>query len=224
LTIVTGHTGTYDGLSKLAGVCTAYGTIEKEKLITPGDAKPGDQILCTKTIGFETLVNFSLTHKALAQQLFGTKQTTKLSKLVRMQSCVREALQLAEVGGVHAMHDATEGGLVAALNEMTEASKVGFEVEMAKMPITTEVRILQDHFRLSDEQVLAMSSTGTVLAAVDAKAKDSVEETLRKIGVSSSFVGDFTKNKERLLIKNKKFLKFSHAADDPYNKILSAQV
>ena len=33
--IVRGHTGTYDGLSKTLGVCTAYGTLAKEKLIPP---------------------------------------------------------------------------------------------------------------------------------------------------------------------------------------------
>jgi hydrogenase maturation factor len=122
------------------------------------------------------------------------------------------------------MHDTTEGGLVAALNEMAEASGVGFKVEMEKIPITAEVRMLQHHFRLLDEQVLAMSSTGTVLAAVDVQAKDKVQETLRKIGIASSFVGNFTESKRRLLVKNKKSLNFPQVADDPYSKILSAPV
>ena len=52
-----------------------------------------------------------------------------------MQSCVKEAMQLAEIGGVHAMHDATEGGFVAALNELAEASKVGFRVDWEKIPV-----------------------------------------------------------------------------------------
>jgi hydrogenase maturation factor len=224
MAIVTGHTGTYDGFSRLVGVCTAYGTVAKERLITPGDVRAGDFILCTKSVGLEILVNFSLTHKVLAQKLFGRKQSEKLAELVRMQSCVREALQLAETGGVHAMHDATEGGLVAALNEMADASGVGFKVEMEKIPVTAEVRMLQGHFRLSDEQVLAMSSTGTVLAAVDAQSKDRVQETLREIGISSSFVGNFTESKGRFLVKNKKSLNFPQVADDPYSKILSAQV
>ncbi len=51
MAIVTGHTGIYDGLSKMVGACTAYGTVAKEKLITPGNAKAEDLILCTKSIG-----------------------------------------------------------------------------------------------------------------------------------------------------------------------------
>ena len=111
IAIVRGHTGIYDSLKDLLGVCTVYGTVEPRKLITPGNAKSGDLILCTNPLGLETVTNFSLTHKEKAQELFGVDEQDKLSKLVYMQSCVKEALQLAQIEGVHAMHDATEGGL-----------------------------------------------------------------------------------------------------------------
>ena len=39
IAIVRGHTGMYDSLKDMLGVCTVYGTIEPEKLITPGNAK-----------------------------------------------------------------------------------------------------------------------------------------------------------------------------------------
>ena len=224
MAIVTGHTGTYDGLSKLVGTCTAYGTVAKEKLITPGNAKAEDLILCTKSVGLEILVNFSLTHKALAQRLFGIEQAEKLAELVHMQSCVREALQLTETGGVHAMHDATEGGLVAALNEVAEASGVGFNVEFEKIPISAEVRKLQESFQLSDEQVLSMSSTGTILAAVDVQAKEKVEEALRRNGFSARFLGTFTKSKNRVLVKSNRNMPFPQVADDPYDRILLSKV
>ena len=224
MVVVTGHTGVYEGVSQLIGVCTAYGTVPKKKLVMPGNAKAGDLILCTKSVGLELLVNFSFMHKALAQRLFGVQREEELERLVKLQSCVNEALQLAETGSVHAMHDATEGGLLAALNEMAEASGVGFEVEMERIPITPGVRLLQKRFNLSDAEVLAMSSTGMVLAAVDAQAKEKVEEILRRNGVSASFLGKFTKSKERLLVKNKNKLKFPQVADDPYSKILSRDV
>ena len=67
-----------------------------------------------------------------------------------MQSCVKEALLLAEVGGVHAMHDTTEGGLTAALNEMAEASKVGFKIELEKIPVPNAVYALKECFKLLD--------------------------------------------------------------------------
>lgn len=224
MAIVTGHTGTYDGFSKMVGVCTAYGTADPEKLITPGNAKPNDLILCTKTLGLEIVVNFSLMHKALAQRLFGIERATRLAQLVHMQSCVKEALQLAGAGGVHAMHDTTEGGLMSALNEIAEASGVGFNVEIEVLPTSPEARILQKTFALSDEQLLSMSSTGTIIAAVDAEAKDRIEETMRRNGVSASFVGTFTKNKDRILMKSGKRKPFPQVAEDPYNAILLSKM
>jgi hydrogenase expression/formation protein HypE len=224
MAIVTGHTGTYDGFSKLVGVCTAYGTVEPNKLITPGNVRHGDLILCTKTLGLETLINFSLTHKVLAQRLFGVEEAEKLGQLVRMQSCVSEALQLAETCGVHAMHDATEGGLVAALNEMAEASGVGFRVELEKIPISHEAQTLQEKFALSDEQMLSLSSTGTIIAAVDPQTKDKVKKTLLRNKLSASFLGAFTESKDRVLVKNRKHVSFPQIADDPYNTILLLKV
>ena len=224
MAVVTGHTGTYQGLSTLVGVCTAYGTVSKEKLITPGGAKPGDHVLCVKPVGLEVAVNFALMHQTLAERFFEIEQAKVLEKLVVMQSCVREALLLAEAGGVNAMHDATEGGLTAALNEMAEASKVGFKIEFDKIPFAKEVFALQRWFRLSERQMLSMSSTGTVLAAVKPKAKDKVEKVLRQNNVEACFLGVFTKDKRRILLKKGKETMFPRKAEDPYERILSGKL
>jgi len=224
MAIVTGHTGTYEGLSTIIGVCTAYGAIDQKKLITPGGAMPGDKIFCVKPMGMETIVNLSLTQKQLSRRLFGEKRTQELATLVPMQSCVKEALLLASFKGVHAMHDATEGGLTEALNEISEASNVGFETEFEKMPIMNETSVLKKHFRLSDNQVLSMSSTGTILAAVDAQAESNAKEALIQNKVESRIIGVFTaKGERRILQKNGKETGFPRKANDPYMRILSGK-
>ena len=73
----------------------------------------------------------------MAQKLFGAEKQRELAGQVKLQSCVKEAFALAEVGGVHAMHDATEGGFVSALNELAEASKVGHTGGLGKNPYST---------------------------------------------------------------------------------------
>ena len=223
IAIVRGHTGMYESLKDMLGVCTVYGTVEPKKLITPGNAKPGDLILCTKPLGLETIINFSLTHKEKAQELFGADKQEEFAKQVYMQGCVKEALQLAEIEGVHAMHDATEGGFVAALNELSAASKVGFRVDWEKIPITKEVYSLKEHFKLTDDQVLAMSSTGTILAAIAPQAQEKVKAALEKIGLLAYFLGKFTENKERVIIREGKEGPFAQIAEDPYSQILSGK-
>jgi len=222
--IVTGHTGTYEGLSTLVGVCTAYGITSKERLITPGNARAGDYVLCTKPIGLEVAVNFALTHPTLAAKLFGARQAKELAKLVGLQSCVKEALALSEIRGVHAMHDATEGGLMSALSEMAQASKLGFKIGFERIRIPKEVCILRKHFRLSDEQVLSISSTGTIIAAVSPKAKERVQKILRQNNIEAGFLGVFTRETRYVMEKNRKETLFPRKADDPYAIILSGKL
>jgi hydrogenase expression/formation protein HypE len=221
--IIRGHTGMYESLKGLLGVCTVYGTVEPTKLITPGDAKAGDLILCTKPVGLETIINLSLTYPALAKTLFGTEQQSIFASQVYLQSCVREASELAKVDGVNAMHDATEGGFMVALNELSQASKLGFRIEWEKLPLNNEVLALQSQFKLRDEQLLAMSSTGTILAAVKPEAKEKVKITLAKSGLQAYFLGEFMERKERVLIKKGQETQFPQVADDPYTLISSGK-
>jgi hydrogenase expression/formation protein HypE len=219
IAIVRGHTGMYDSLKDLLGVCTVYGTVEPDKLVTPGGAKPGDLIMCTKPVGIETLTNFALTHPKTSTELFGAPKTQELAGLVKMQSCVKEAQQLAEDGCVDAMHDATEGGFVTALNELSEASKVGIKVNWENIPIPKEALILKERFKLTDEQVLALSSTGTILAAVPPASKQKTVEVLKQIGLCAYFIGEFTKNESRILVKGRKETIFPISAEDVYTKL-----
>jgi len=68
---------------------------------------------------------------------------------------------------------------------------------------------------------LAVSSTGTILAAVDTQAQKKVKATLRMNRLTASFLGQFTESKERVLIKTGKETLFPQVANDPYALILS---
>ena len=122
------------------------------------------------------------------------------------------------------MHDVTEGGVTAALNEMAEASKVGFEIHYDRIPIASELIHLQKHFQLSDRELLSTSSTGTILAAVSHEARRDVECTLRQNEVDMSILGQFTENRERYLLRKSMKKPFPTKANDPYERILSGKV
>lgn len=222
IAIVRGHTGMYDSLRDLVGVCTVYGTVKPERLITCGGAKPGDLILCTKPLGAETITNYCLTHPKNAKKLFGGDKQQTLANQMRLQSCVKEAPALAEIVGVHAMHDATEGGFVSAINELATASKVGVKVYWEDIPISAEALTLQKHFHLSDVQLFSMSSTGTILGAIAPISKRKVEKLLQKFNLTASFIGEFTENKERTLVKGDSTRAFPSQADDPYTAMMAS--
>jgi hydrogenase maturation factor len=141
-----------------------------------------------------------------------------------MQSCVKEALILAEIEGVHAMHDATEGGLLVALNEVAEASGVGFKVEWENILFSEEVHNLRTFYGLSDRQVLSMSSTGTFVAAINPEDRNIVEKVLRRNSIEARFIGSFKEIKGRVLVKGEEELVFPLEADDPYPRLVSGNL
>ena len=49
-------------------------------------------------------MNFAITHLVFAEKLFGVNRTRKIAKRVTLQSCEKEALLLADIERVHAMH------------------------------------------------------------------------------------------------------------------------
>lgn len=220
MVIITGHTGTYDGLSTLVGTCTAYGIIKQSDLVTPAGAKPGDYLVCVKPLGLETLVNFTLTRKKFADRLFGHRRAQLLAQKVKMQTCVNEALFLARTGGVSAMHDATEGGFVSALNEIADASKIGFSIDFAELLILPELRKLAEHFELGWRQILSTSSTGTLLAAVSPSHLEKVADNLSKLKLSNKVAGVFVEGNRRTIKLDGKEIDFPEVADDPYVEIL----
>jgi len=218
--IVTGHTGTYAGVSSLTGTCTAYGFSRESRVITPAGAKPNDLLIVTKPLGLETVVNFVLTRRSLAEALFGPTRVAALLKKVRSQTCVEEALSLAEVG-VSAMQDATEGGFAAALNELADASHVGFLVDFEHLPVPPELNTLADNLQLSRREILSASSTGTLLAAVPSSNRKDAIDSLRKLGIDAKTAGVFTRDRRRILAFEGREAAFPTKAKDPYTRILT---
>lgn len=217
--IVTGHTGRYEGFDDLVGVCTAYGFASPQEVMTARNVRPDDSMLCTKSIGLETLVAFSQVRRSPARRLLGKSQVGRLSRMFKFQSCVKEALVLSKIRGVHAMHDVAEGGLVAALNEMAEASDAGFSLDLMKLLVPDEVRTLVHEFQLSADELLSMSSTGTLVAALDPGAERKVLARLSELNIPSRIVGKFTRSKRREVKDQRGVRAFPSRARDPFSKI-----
>ena len=100
---------------------------------------------------------------------------------------------------VHAMRDATRGGLAAVLNEWAEQSSVEIEVEEEKIPVKEAVRGLCellgfDPFHLANE--------GMVVFAVNPKDADRLLEILRShpAGREATVIGIVVKNTEKPLV------------------------
>jgi hydrogenase expression/formation protein HypE len=109
---------------------TGIGIIPEGVNIAPGNAKPGDAVLVSGTLGDHGIAIMSV-REGLQFESEIKSDTVPLNGMV--------AEMLAMTKDIHCLRDATRGGLSAVLNELAIASNVGIEFEEEKVPVSPAV-------------------------------------------------------------------------------------
>ncbi len=190
ITIAGGHTGWYDAVAvPIVGGVTVWGFAPSDRWISPCGARDGDVILMTKGPAIEAA--------ALLGVLYREKLGGRMSPELIERACSRTseisvvADALTAYGacpGVHAMHDATEGGVLGGLWEMQSASGIPVQADLDGIPVPDDIKALSEALGFDPWQAI---SEGTLLAAVAPEAVDAVSEALRKKGIVSFKLGRF---------------------------------
>ncbi len=137
VTIVGGHAEITSELSRPLLSLTAMGMTDR--YISSGGARPGDHILLTGGAGLE---GTAILASDFSDELLGSGVSEDIISLARAYitdiSVVDVAMAVREQAT--AMHDPTEGGVLAGLVEMAIASGRTFEVERTRIPVRAETR------------------------------------------------------------------------------------
>jgi hydrogenase expression/formation protein HypE len=192
--IVTGHTGRYPGCAfPIVGSGTLLAAASADGFVTTRQIRTGAILLMARTAGLEATGMLATFFPDRIRDDLGNGLLQKARSFTGQMSTVPVALQAADVGlreeGVWAMHDATEGGVRAAVWEMAEASGRGIEADLTKAwvdPVVAEVA------RLFEMDPLDASSEGTLLLAAEPSRCDDIEAALRQGGSVVSRIGRFT--------------------------------
>jgi hydrogenase maturation factor len=189
ITIVGGHTGWYAAVTvPTVGGVTVWGTAPTDKWVSPGGAQNKDVLLMTKGPAIEAAALLAVLYK---DRLAGKVEPDALEKLcarVDQITVVEDALTAFEAGGVHAMHDATEGGVLGGLWEMYAASKIPLFADVDSIPIPGDIRQLAKALEFDPWKAI---SEGTLLAAVDPKHVSDVTQAWSKAGIACHALGKF---------------------------------
>ena len=114
-----------------------------------------------------------------------------------MLSVLPEAM-IAREHAVAAMHDVTEGGIFGALWEMAEASGVGLEIDLKKIPVRQETIELCEFFDVNPYELI--SSGCMLMAAADG---NTIVRELEKAGIHAVVAGKATAGNDRILYADK---------------------
>jgi thiamin-phosphate kinase len=184
--VVGGHTEVTPGLNRPIIVGYMLGVVDKKKFVTSSNARPGDDIIMTKSVGIEGTAVLAADFGQKLRSKIGDRLLFKARRLRHLISVVDDAMIAVRTGGVHAMHDPTEGGLIQGLWELAEASGVGFKIYESQIAIRPETERICANL---DVDPLRLMSSGCLLMAADRRKSDSIIKNLRKHRIHANIVG-----------------------------------
>ncbi len=192
--IMGGHTEVTKAVNQpLINVC-GVGKAKVGKLVSTAGAKVGDDIIVTKWIGLE---GTSIIAKEKEQELlnrYPAQLVEEAKNFDKYLSVLPEAASAVK-SGVSAMHDVTEGGIFGALWEMAEASGVGLEIDLKKIPVKQETIEVCEFFGINPYELI--SSGSMLMAAPDG---NTLVRELEKQGIHAAVVGKAVAGNDRVLL------------------------
>jgi hydrogenase expression/formation protein HypE len=148
---------------------SGLGIIPKGVDIGPENARPGDAVLVSGTMGDHGIAIMSVREGL-------TFETEIRSDSAPLYGLVEKMIEGAGTKGIQCLRDATRGGLAAVLNELADSSKVGIEFDERKVPIRPEVNAACEMLGLDP---LYIANEGKLVAIVPEEMAEKVLEVMR---------------------------------------------
>lgn len=210
--ITGGHTEVTAAVKEAVVTAAGIGKRACGSRVYQGSAGPGQDIVASKWIGLEGSVRLAEEYADRLASRYPERMIEEVENFAGYLSVIPEAA-VAVSSGVRAMHDASQGGIFAALWELAESAGVGLEIDLKKIPVRQETIEICEFFVLNPYE---LSSTGCLLMVTPDGA--GLAAALQKEGIPAVIVGRTTAGNDRVLFNEdeKRFLE-PPKADQMYN-------
>jgi hydrogenase maturation factor len=194
-----GHTEVTVGLDRPILVGQMLGEVVPERLVDKAAARAGDRVLLTKGVPVEGTSVMAREKSDRLEEAFSESDVETARNFLEDPgiSVVAEAMAACDAGGVHAMHDPTEGGVATGLWELGEATGLGMRVEADRIPLLEPGTSFCRHLGLDP---LGVISSGTLLLCVDPDSVQGVKEAVEQRGVHCVEIGQMQEAGEPVVL------------------------
>jgi len=199
ISFIGGHTEMTPGIEKTILSGHMIGEVKKNELVTTGGARAGDLLLLAKGVCIEgTSIMAREKEAELLKRGISSSLIRKAKRFIFNPGIdvLRTARIACEVAHVHSMHDPTEGGLINGMIEMAWASEKEIEVDLDKVFIYTESRVLCQEFGLNPLGVIA---SGALLLAISPSDFLPIQKAFRRNSIPSQVIGKIRKGPSKVL-------------------------
>lgn len=200
IAIVGGHCESTPNLSNPIVVGCVLGLAEKGSYVTAAGAKPGDKLILTKSAGIEGTAILATDREQVLKKIMSNMMLQAAKDFYNQISVVKDALIAYKTGGVHAMHDPTEGGVAGGIHEIADASNLGVKVIQEAIAVQPETAHICSYFQIDPLQLIG---SGALIISAEAQNAEEIVRNLKSAGIPASVIGEFTENPLCRVLKQK---------------------
>lgn len=197
--ILGGHTEITDAVNKIIVSVTGLGFGTKVHYEDKKEILEGDIVLLTKGTGIEGTAIITYEKEEELRSILSHEEINFGKSMMDKTSVVKEGLLSSELS--KGMHDVTEGGILGAIWEVAELSKLGVTIYHDKLNISKVTSKICGYYKIDP---LKLISSGSMLVVVSPKNKDELMEILISNKIPTFEIGYFTKNVNEKFIYNSK--------------------
>lgn len=197
ISVIGGHTEITIGIKDPILCGSMLGETTPDLLIT-ANSKPGDKLIMTKSAATEGTAILAWDKEDYLKNKIGKNTLLRAKNFIKLISIVQEAKLAQKIGGISAMHDPTEGGILNGIFEICEAASVGADIYENRIPIADETKQICKIFNLDPLRLIA---SGTLLMSVRPRFTDEILSTLTSSGIKATSIGKI--NKKRIITLHK---------------------
>ena len=200
IAIVGRHCESTPGLANPIVVGCIMGLTEKGKYVTAAGAKTGDKLILTKSAGIEGTAILATDREEQLKKVFSPDILESAKGFYNQISIVKDALIAYRTGGVHAMHDPTEGGIFNGIHEMADAAGLGVRVFEERITVEPETAKICRYYEIDPLQLI---SSGALLIAAEPETADKIIDALGKEHIYADIIGEFNANVNKRILMHK---------------------
>ncbi|MGQ9542831.1 MAG: AIR synthase family protein [Candidatus Bathyarchaeia archaeon] len=192
VTVAGGHSEVTETLNRPTVIGFMVGEVKHGRYFSSSGAVAGDVLIITKSSGIEGTSIIATDFTELLKGHLDMVTIRRAQRLYRRISVVEDALTAIGAGGVHAMHDPTEGGVLCGVWELAEASNLGVRIHAENIPVLHETKAICQTLGLNP---LRMMSSGSLLIAARPSSSSGIISSLSRKGIQANLIGEFTDRK-----------------------------
>jgi len=188
ITLCGGHTEITDAVNRPVATGMLAGIIERSRLIQKQGIRPGDKILLTKGVAVEGTAIIAREFEAkLKDFAFSEAEIRHCKEFLSEISILKEAGIAAEFCDVSAMHDVTEGGIAAAIQELSTAGNHRIRIYLEKIPVYPQTEKICRALHINP---MGLIGSGSLLICCRKKSCKALIERIRDSGINISCIGE----------------------------------